>query len=195
MTRAHALAIAILIAGLAACQPAPMHVLSEYAVTPDYARQRLDDDLTGRAIRVSVVGNPFDVPPEAFAGQIAAQMTDAHAFDVRFVARGADIGVPGYDVVWDFAPPRELAPDEICAEREARRPRAPLPIDAYVALCHDGKALTAVRAKLYYTDTQNSLEFIALVDDTTRALFPTQLPALRRPGDARIAPQVPHVAR
>lgn len=184
--------LAILVVG---CQPSPVRVLSEYAVTPDYSRQQLDDDLTGRAVKVEVFGNPFDVPPAAFSGQIAAEMTEAHVFDARFVGRDGEPGVSGYAVVWDFAPPRALAPDEICAERAPRGDRAPLPIDAYVALCRAGKALTAVRAKLYYTGTQNSLEFIGLVDDAAHALFPSQLPALRRPGDARIAPQVPHVAR
>jgi len=174
-------------------------VLSEYAVTPDYSRALLDDALRGRAVRVEVVGNPFDLPPAAFAGQIAAAMTDAHAYDVGFVGRDADAPSSGlvrdFKVVWDFAPPGALAPDEICGVRDRGGARAKLPIDAYVALCRDGKALTALRAKLYYTDTQNSLEFIGLVDDATRALFPTQLPAYRHPGDARVAPQVPHVAR
>ena len=191
--------VAAVIAALAACQPPPVHQLAEYAVTPDYERATLERDLAGRTVRVVVFGNPFAVPADAFAGQLAAAMTDAHAIDARFLARGDPEGgapVPGYTVVWDFAPAGALSPDAICAERAAPPgARAPLPIDAYVALCRGDKALSAVRARLYYTETQNSLEFIGLVDDATRALFPAHPPAFRRPGDTTIAPQVPHVAR
>jgi hypothetical protein len=100
-----------------------------------------------------------------------------------------------YRVVWDFAPRRGRAPDQICAASGAAGERPSRPIDAQAALCRDGKALTAVRARLYYADTPNSLEFIALVDDATRALFPARPPAVRRAGAARLAPWAPHVAR
>jgi hypothetical protein len=179
---------------LAACAPAPVAVLSDYAVTPEFSRDLLDRELPGRVVRVVVHGDPFGLPGAAFAGQVAAEMNQAGAVEARFATRADNDFAPGWTVVWNFAPPQALAPDAVCAGPADGAP-AHLPIDGYVALCRAGKALTAVRARLYYADTPNSVEFIALVDDATRALFPRDLPAFRRPGDATIAPQVPHLAR
>jgi hypothetical protein len=186
----------LLVGGVVAgCAAAPVRTMSDYAVMPDYSSD-LIEGLRDRPIKVEVRGDPFQLSAEAFAGQIAAAMSDVKdAPALTFSSHDAPDLAPGYRVVWDFAAPRGPAPDELCAAVLAPPERAPLPIDAYAALCRDDKALTAVRARLYYTDTPNSLEFIALVDATTRALFPDRPPLVRRVGAARLAPWAPHVAR
>lgn len=193
MERVTALALLGLVA--VGCTPTPMLMMSEHAVMPDYSRA-LIEELRGRPIKVEVRGDPFRQPAEAFAGQIAATMTtvsDARA--LAFSSRDIADMAAGYKVVWDFAPRRGRAPDEICAAAQPTGASQRLPVDAQAALCRGDRALTAVRARLYYTDTQNSLEFIALVDDAVRALFPERVPPVRRDGAARLAPWAPHVAR
>lgn len=185
--------LALGLSALAGCTPVP--ILSEYAVTPEYSLDLLDAEVRGHDLKVEVHGSPFGVAPEAFAGQLAAEMNQAQAFAVNFTSHDTGKMAPGFKVVWDFAPAHELTPDEVCSSTDSDSAAASLPIDAYAALCRENKALSAVRAKLFYTGTQNSIEFIGLVDDVTRALFPTKLPAFRRLGDARVAPQLPHVAR
>lgn len=188
--------LALLAATLAAaCAPVPVRLLSDYAVTPGYARDEVEAALRGQVVRVTVQGDPFGLSPEAFAGQVAASMEDAGAIEAGFASRDGTPTLAGWAVIWRFAPPRALAPDAICAGGSVGGSGRARPIDAYVALCRDGRALTAVRARLHYTDTPGSLEFIALVDETTRALFPVRPPVFRRAGGARLAPQVPHVAR
>jgi hypothetical protein len=181
--------------GVAGCAPAPVAMMSDYAVMPGYS-SALVATLRDRPIKVEVRGDPFGLPAEAFAGQIAATMSDVQdAPALLFASHDAPDLVPGYRVVWDFAARRGLAPDELCGAAAPPADREALPIDAYAALCREDKALTAVRARLYYTDTPGSLEFIALVDATTRALFPGRPPAVRRVGAAPLAPWAPHVAR
>lgn len=189
--------LALLVPGLAAaaCAPVPVRVLSDYAVMADYARGEVEAALRGQVVRVAVQGDPFGLPPEAFAGQVAASMTDSGAIDAGFASHDAAVTLAGWSVVWRFAPPRALAPDEICGGGSDGPGGRARPVDAYVALCREGRALTAVRARLHYTDTPGSLEFIALVDDATRALFPARPPVFRRAGGARLAPPGPHVAR
>jgi hypothetical protein len=92
-----------------------------------------------------------------------------------------------YRVVWNFAPPREsIAPNAICQGKYEEASKVGMPIDAYAAFCRDGQALSSVRGRLYYTDTQNSLEFLSLVDAMTAELFPTDPTGPRRSGDTRL---------
>ncbi|MBV8168544.1 MAG: hypothetical protein JO021_17245 [Alphaproteobacteria bacterium] len=190
------LALTLLLGGwLVGCAPGPVRTMSEHAVMPDYSNDVVEA-LRDHPVKVEVRGDPFGLPAGAFAGQIAAAMSDVRDMPaLAFSSRDLPDLAPGYRVVWDFAARRGPAPDELCGAATPPIERPALPIDAYAVLCRDDKALSAVRVRLYYTDTPNSLEFIALVDAATRALFPDRPPAFRRVGTSRLAPWAPHVAR
>lgn len=182
---------AALVLPLAACAMHYDPVLSDHAVMPGYSLADIRG-LAGRTIRVEVYGNPFAVAPEAFAGQVAANMNQSDAAPAHFAAHAPGDAVASYRVVWDFAPPREsVAPNEIC-RTTAVPPSSATPIDAYAALCYGADALTSVRGRLYYADTQNSVEFLHLVDAMTAQLFPADVIGTRRSGDTRLARPMSH---
>jgi hypothetical protein len=182
---------ALVLLSLVACAMHYDPVLSDRAVMPGYSLADVRG-LAGRPVRVEVFGNPFSVAPEAFAGQVAANMNQSDAAPVHFAAHVAGDAGSSYRVVWNFAPPREsVAPNEICRTSSVS-PSAGAPIDAYAAFCHGADALTSVRGRLYYADTQNSVEFLHLVDAMTAQLFPVEIVGTRRSGDTRLARPMSH---
>ena len=165
-------------------------VLSDRAVMPGYSLAEARS-LTG--IKVEVYGNPFTVAPEAFVGQVAATMNQSTAAPAHFAAHGPSGAAVPYRVVWNFAPPHEsIAPNVICQAKDVRSNRGGMPIDVYAAFCRDDRALSSVRGALYYTDTQNSLEFLSLIDAMTARLFPADATGPRRSGDAPLGKAVTH---
>lgn len=161
-------------------------VLSDRAVMPGYSVAEVRG-LAGRMVRVEVYGNPFSVAPEAFAGQVAANMNQSDAAPAHFAARPSSATAEAYRVVWNFAPPHEsIAPNEICRTTSVPRSGGGMPIDVYAAFCYGRDALSSVRGGIYYADTQNSIEFLVLIDAMTAQLFPANVAGLRRSGDARL---------
>lgn len=181
----------LVLAPLIGCVDRYDPVLSDHAVMPGYSFAEVHG-LAGRTVRVEVYGNPFSAAPEAFAGQVAANMNQSDAAPAHFAAHPSDASTDPYRVVWNFAPPREsIAPNEIC--RTSSVPRSGgVPLDVYAAFCHGRDALSSVRGGLYYTDTQNSIEFLVLIDRMTAQLFPANAAELRRSGDARLGKPMSH---
>lgn len=183
---------ALLLAALAGCASHYEPVLSDRAVMPGYALADVRD-LAGRTVKVEVFGNPFAVPPEAFAGQVASNMNTSNAAPAHFAAHSSTATAGRYRVVWNFAPPRSsVAPNEICRTTAVPPGRGGMPIDVYAAFCWDGDALSSVRGSIYYSATQNSVEFLVLVDAMTAALFPVDVAGLRRSGDTPLGRPMSH---
>ena len=152
--------------------------------------------LAPQSVKVEVYGSPFAVASEAFAGQVAANMSQSAAAPTHFSARARSDLAHSYRVVWNFAPPREsVAPNAVCQARNIQPRGGGMPIDVYAAFCRDGQALSSVRGALYYADTQNSLEFLALIDAMTAQLFPADDTGLRRSGDAPLGKPLSHPTR
>jgi hypothetical protein len=167
-------------------------VLSDHAIMLGYSVPEVRG-LANRTVKVEVYGNPFATLPQAFAGQVAANMNQSAAAPAHFAAHAAHDAATAYRVVWDFAPSRgSIAPNAICQGKHVEPGQAGIPIDAYAAFCRGGEALSSVRGRLYYTDTQNSLEFLNLVDAMTAQLFPTEVTGPRRSGDARLGKPQSH---
>jgi hypothetical protein len=165
--------------------------LSDHAIMPDYSLA-VRQSLAGHTVMVEVHGNPFAVPPQAFAGQVAANMNQSGAAPARFTGAPSTATTP-YRVVWNFAPPHEsIAPNAICRGQDTRSNEIGESIDAYAAFCRGDVALSSVRGRLYYTETQNSIAFLRLVDTMTAQLFPTDPTGLRRPGGARLGERLSH---
>jgi hypothetical protein len=161
-------------------------LVSDLAVMPGYAVADVRN-LAGRTVRVEVYGNPFGLPAHAFSGQVAANMNQSASASARFAAQPSSGDATPYRVVWDFAPPQEgSTPNAICQAKSVESSRAGTPIDAYAAFCRGSEALSSVRGRLYYTDTQNSLEFLNLIGVMTAQLFPADPPGFRRSGDTRL---------
>lgn len=166
--------------------------LSDRAITPAYSVLEAQG-LAGRTVKVEVYGNPFGAQPQAFAGQVAANMNQNAAAPAHFAAHAPGDATAPYRVVWNFAPPREsIAPNAICQGKYVEPSEAGMPIDAYAAFCRGSAALSSVRGRLYYTDTQNSLEFLSFVDAMTVQLFPTEVSGPRRSGDTRLGKPQSH---
>lgn len=177
---------ALVLPTVAACAPQYDPVLSDVAVMPAYSIDEVHA-LADRSVRVEVYGDPFSVATDAFAGQVAANMNQANAAPAHFSAHAGNDARRAYHVVWNFSPPREsLAPNQVCRTTSAPPGAGGTPIDAYAAFCYGGDALTSVRGRLYYTDTQNSVEFLHLVDAMTEQLFPTEVRGPLRSGDSRL---------
>lgn len=85
-----------------------------------------------------------------------------------------------------------MAPNAICRAKDTRTNSGGMPIDVCAAFCRDDEALSSVRGALYYADTQNSLEFLALIDAMTAKLFPADVTGLRRSGDAPLGKPTTH---
>ncbi|HXZ02932.1 MAG TPA: hypothetical protein VEI03_23290 [Stellaceae bacterium] len=184
-------AAALLLLPLVGCVSRYNPVLSDRAVMPGYSAAEVRG-LAGRTIKVEVYGNPFSVAPEAFAGQVAANMNQSDAAPAHFAAHPSGASAEPYRVVWNFAPPRQsIAPNEICRMTSAP-PGGGMPIDVYAAFCQGRDALSSVRGGIYYSDTQNSVEFLVLVDAMTAQLFPINAQGLRRSGDARLGKPMSH---
>jgi hypothetical protein len=167
-------------------------VLSDRAITPAYSVPEAQG-LAGRTVKVEVHGNPFATRPPAFAGQVAANMNQSAAAPAHFAAYTPSDTTTPYRVVWNFTPPRRsIAPNEICQGKYFEPSQAGMPIDAYAAFCRGSEALSSVRGRLYYTDTQNSLEFLDLVVAMTAQLFPTEVSGPRRSGDTRLGKPQSH---
>lgn len=179
---------------LAACDVVYQPILSDYAVMPEYSAAVVERAVPNRDLKVEVHGSPFNVPPAAFAGQVAAQMNQSSVVETHFTTNPGYSALPPYRIVWNFAPPRtSIAPNAICAGRydNLEEIGSDPPIDAYGAFCRGDAALTSARIRIYYTDTQNSIEFMDVVASMTAKLFPTEPPRLRRSGDARLAEPPP----
>lgn len=179
---------------LAGCDVTYEPALSDYAVMPAYSAAIVERALLNRDLKVEVHGNPFDISPIAFAGQVAAQMNQTSVVQTHFTTHPGDSALPPYRVVWDFAPPRtSIAPNAICKVQPTNLEKigGATPIDAYAAFCQGDAALTSARVKLYYTATQNSIEFMTLVASMTAKLFPADPPRFRRSGEAHLAEPPP----
>jgi hypothetical protein len=176
-----------LLAALVGCAAPYEARFSDYAVMPGYNAHEVAVAATA-AIRVEVLGEPFDLPPAAFSGQVAAEMSIAVADrSIRFTTAASEGATPPYRVVWDFSPPkRAVPPNALCQEGHGASGRGGTPIDAYVVFCRGNQALSAVRARLFYTRTPNSIEFISLVDSVTGKLFSPDPPYFRRSGEAAL---------
>ena len=177
---------------LMGCAVRSAPVLSDRAVMSGYSLA-IVQSLTGRTVTIEVHGDPFDTPSQAFAGQVAANMNDSAAAPARFAVHARANGATPYRVVWDFTPPNEsLAPNAICQRRYDTPSKIGMPIDAYAAFCRGGEALSSVRGRLYYADTQNSLEFLNLIDVMTAQLFTNDVTGPRRSGDSRLGKSISH---
>jgi hypothetical protein len=99
---------------------------------PAYSAAVVERAALNRDLKVEVHGNPFNISPTAFAGQVAAQMNQTSVVQTH-----------------------------------------------------------SARVKLYYTETQNSIEFMTLVASMTAKLFPADPPRFRRSGEARLAEPPP----
>jgi hypothetical protein len=186
----HGLRMALATLPLVGCVGRYDPVLSDHAVMPGYS---LAEARRLSGVKVEVYGGPFAVAPEAFAGQVASTMNQSGAAPAHFTAHGSSDAASLYRVVWNFAPPREsMAPNAICRAKGIRINSAGMPIDVCAAFCRDDEALSSVRGALYYTDTQNSLEFLALIDAMTAKLFPADATGLRRSGDAPLGRPTSH---
>jgi hypothetical protein len=167
-------------------------VLSDRAIMLGYSVPEVQG-LANRTVKVEVYGNPFATSPQAFAGEVASNMNQSAAAPAHFAAHAPSDAATPYRVVWDFAPPRgSIAPNTICQEKYVEPGQAGIPIDAYAAFCRGSEALSSVRGRLYYTDTQNSHEFLSLVDAMTTQLFPTEVSGPRRSGDTRLGKPQSH---
>jgi hypothetical protein len=186
LARRGCLSATVAAAPLLGCSIQYTPVVSDLAVMPGYSAADVRN-LAGRAVRVEVYGNPFGLPALAFSGQVAANMNQSASASAHFAAQPSSGDETPYRVVWDFAPPREgSTPNAICRAKSVESSRTGTPIDAYAAFCRGGEALSSVRGRLYYTDTQNSLEFLNFIGVMTAQLFPTDPPGFRRSGDARL---------
>jgi hypothetical protein len=186
MARSRAVAAAIAGLPLAGCAMQYDPVLSDRAVMPGYSVSDIRA-LAGRTIKVDVYGDPFAAAPYAFAGQVASNMNQSSAAPGHFTAHPATDPTAPYRVVWNFSPPREsVAPNQICRTKSVPPNNGRTPIDVAAAFCYGEQALTSVRGSLYYTGTQNSIEFLRLVDAVTTQLFPVEIDAPRRSGDSRL---------
>ena len=166
--------------------------LSDRAVMPGYSVAEVLS-LADRTLKVEVYGNPFAAAPQAFEGQVAANMNQSAAAPAHFAAHATSSAETPYRIVWNFAPPRQsVAPNAICQGQYEESTKAGMPIDAYAAFCRGGQGLSSVRGRLYYTDTQNSLEFLSLVDAMTAQLFPKDPTGPRRSGDSPLGKRVSH---
>jgi hypothetical protein len=129
----------------------------------------------------------------AFAGQIAANMNESASAPAHFSANGGRVDAPSYRVVWNFAPPQQsMAPNAICRGENVKSDEVGGSIDAYAAFCRHNEALSSVRGRIYHADTQNSLEFLHLVDAMMEQLFPTDVSGPRRSGDSRLGNRMSH---
>ena len=179
---------------LAGCDVAYEPALSDYAVMPAYSAAVVERAVLNHDLEVEVYGNPFDISPTAFAGQVAAQMNQASVVQTHFTSQPGDSALPPYRVVWDFAPPRiSIPPNAVCKvpHTDPEKIGGTRPIDAYAAFCRGDAALTSARVRLYYTETQNSIEFMTLVASMTAKLFPAEPPRFRRSGEVRLAEPPP----
>lgn len=179
---------------LAGCDVAYEPALSDYAVMPAYSAAVVERAVLNRDLKVEVYGNPFNISPIAFAGQVAAQMNQTSVVQTHFTTHPGDSALPPYRVVWDFAPPRtSIAPNAVCKVQhtDPEKIGGGPPIDAYAAFCEGDAALTSGRVKLYYTETQNSIQFMTLVASMTAKLFPADPPRFRRSGEARLTEPPP----
>jgi hypothetical protein len=183
---------ALLALAATACVAQYSPVLSDRAIMPAYS-VAVRQALAGHTVMVEVHGTPFSVPPQAFAGQLAANMNQSAAAPAHFVSTAPSDAASPYRVVWNFAPPQEsIAPNAICQGKFARSNKAGESIDTYAAFCRGDAALSSVRGRLYYTETQNSIEFLSLVDAMTTQLFPIDASDPRRSGDARLGERLSH---
>jgi signal transduction histidine kinase len=186
--------LALLGVPLAGCAERYNPVLSDRAVMPDYSLEAARR-LAPASVKVEVYGNPFAVAPDAFAGQVASTMNQSAAAPAHFAAHAAQGVASAYRVVWNFAPPPvSIAPNAICEAKYIGSRGGGMPIDVYAAFCHQNHALSSVRGALYWTDTQNSLEFLALIDRMTAQLFPADAVG-RRDGDAPLGRPLSHPNR
>jgi hypothetical protein len=191
----HAAGAALATVALAGCVSRYDPVLSDHAIMPDYSLAEARR-LAGHNVKVEVYGSPFSVAPEAFAGEVASTMNQSAAAPAHFAAHATRNLAPSYRVVWNFAPPPvSIAPNAICQAKEVRPGAQGMPIDVYAAFCRDDQALSSVRGALYYTDTQNSLEFLALIDAMTAQLFPPDDAGPRRSGDTPLGRPMSHPSR
>jgi hypothetical protein len=187
-----ALLTALTLLPLSACATRYDPVLSDRALMPDYSVAEVQG-MAHHTVNVEVYGNPFDVTPQAFAGQVAANMNQNDVAPAHFAAQVASNTAKPYRVVWNFAPPSTgVTPNAICEARFVRPDSRGAPIDAYVAYCRGRVALSSVRGRLYYTDSDNSLEFLSLVDAMTTALFPPSASGQRRSGDTTLGKPLSH---
>jgi len=183
---------AVLTVSMMGCVGLDEPLLSDRAVMPGYSVTKVQG-LAGHTITIEVYGNPFSVPPQAFDGQIAANMNQSAAAPMRFAAHAPGDTAEPYHVVWNFTPPQEsIAPNAICRADFVQSNSSGTPIEAYAAFCLGREALSSVRGHLYYADTQNSLEFLRFVDAMTTELFPTEGIGQRRSGDAKLGKPVSH---
>jgi hypothetical protein len=180
---------------LAGCDVAYEPALSDYAVMPAYSAAVVERAVLNRDLKVEVYGNPFNISPIAFAGQVAAQMNQTSVVQTHFTTHLGDSALPPYRFVWDFAPPRtSIAPNAVCKVQhtDPEKIGGGPPIDAYAAFCEGDAALTSGRVKLYYTETQNSIQFMTLVASMTAKLFPdrsTAISPIRRGSSRRATTQ------
>jgi len=78
---------AVLMASMMGCVGLYEPVLSDRAVMPGYSVTEVRS-LADRTVKIEVYGNPFAVEPQAFEGQIAANMNQSAAAPARFAAQG-----------------------------------------------------------------------------------------------------------
>ena len=186
------LRIALALLPLSACVTRYDPVLSDRALTTDYSVAEVKS-MADHTVNVAVHGNPFGGAQEAFAGQVAANMNQSRGAPTHFAAHAASNTTEPYRIVWNFAPPSEpITPNAICQEKFVRPGRRGTPIDVYAAFCRGPVALSSIRGGLYYTDSDNSLEFLNLIDAMTTALFPTSANGSRRSGDTILGRPLSH---